>query len=188
METLVNHLLRRHRRCLRWLVGLSLFARAAYADPAAGSCSDKAGPLMLEVRIGPAIGLFAVDDQYALALDAGVAVDRALRTYLVVSPQVQLQRGLTVIQVPLGIEHDIPISTVRGLYVYPRIALGYADFRVPGARDLHAGVAVAELGVKYTLGKHWYIGFEPFSLAAFFDSTGVSLSYRVLVSVGMDLL
>jgi hypothetical protein len=172
------------RRCA--LACLLLLAGTAFAEPS--SSSDKPGPVMLQVRLGPTIGMLYIDNQYAVAMDAGVAVDRALRSYLVASLQAQFERGLTVLQIPLGFQHDFPIRTVKGLYVYPRIALGYAAFLAPEAKAIHSGMVVADVGVKYALARRWSVGFEPFSVAVFFDGAGVSLAYRLLASVSVDLL
>jgi hypothetical protein len=181
---------RRRARLARALVTAALVIALAEArsaaeeDPAA---NHKAGPVLLQLRVGPAIGVKEIDNQAALALDAGIAVDRSRNAYVLLSVQLQIERALTIVQIPIGFEYDFALPSVKGLYLYPRLSLGYAAF-VPGTGPtLSAGVVTAEFGVKYVIGGRWSIGLEPLSVPLFFDRSGYSISYRILCSIAVSL-
>jgi hypothetical protein len=151
-------------------LALALTPASAGAQQADGG---KAGPVMINLKLGPSFGISGSPDlqnQVALVLDAGFAVTRDRNAYIVFSPQFQLAGDVAnVIMVPLGFQYDIAIRPVRGLYVYPRLSVGYAVglpkndfFGLIGPQ--HAFLLLPEIGVKYVLARRWNFGFEPFSL------------------------
>lgn len=176
--------------CLLALFLSSLSAPALARRPGGGA---KAGPLMLNLKIGPAIELKNLPTQVALELDFGVALtgDRAL--YLVLAPQFHLANNLSTIMVPLGIQYDIALP-VPGLYLYPRVSMGYAasiyDYgcilNYCASRTFHRGFALPEIGIKYVFRGRGNIGFEPFSMPIFFDEDWVGLQYRLLFYGGVN--
>lgn len=115
-----------------------------------GGRQAKAGPAMINLKLGPSIPIYiqdfngdpldALPVSFALQLEGGVALDRARNAYLILPFQIHVGRkssqvfGVTAsatytkIVVPLGFQYDIPIPGVPGLYVYPRASLGYAAF------------------------------------------------------------
>jgi hypothetical protein len=137
----------RHRTC-PLLPVLLLCALAAPA--AAGPADDKAGSVMVNVKLGASVPIY-IKDRSGSALDAlpaafaaqiegGFALDGDRRAYLVLP--VELHVGsrssggafggasvtFTKLIVPVGFQYDIPIPGVRGLYVYPRASLGYVAY------------------------------------------------------------
>jgi hypothetical protein len=80
---------------------------------------------------------------------------------------------------------------VPGLYIYPRLSVGYAALIFNGLGDVRArtvdtGFVKPELGVKYVLHRRWNFGFEPFGLPIFFDATGVMMNYQMLFYAGVN--
>ncbi len=106
---------------------------------------NKAGPLMGNVKIGPAIGL---DDdfggrgfggpgpgprgfgfratQFALELEIAYAVDRGENAYIGFNPQFQVSDYFAVINLTGTFQYDIQIveNKVKGLYLYPKVNAG----------------------------------------------------------------
>lgn len=165
----------------------------------------KAGRFMVGLKLAPAIGiqdnnnvdLFPTETQFALQLEAGYAFDSARRAYVLFPLQFHFGGGATSVMVPLGFQYDLPITPLPGLYVYPRITLGYAAViagRQLGGGTYHGGVIIPEFGVKYVIKKRVNLGFEPFSLPIFFGPKGstqgydpkVALQYRLLFYGGVN--
>src|SRR5207302_1129104 len=109
----------------------------------------KHGPILAGLKLGPAIYTQGGGAQLALGLDLGYAVDRAQNFYLMLSPQVHFVNGWSLI-VPAGVQWDIPLPFLRGLYIYPRVQLGYAllnysylEYPAGGTPSLQSSVAHA---------------------------------------------
>jgi hypothetical protein len=175
------------------LFALFLFSFSSPALARRYGGSGKSGPLMLNLKIGPAIELKNLPTQVALELDFGVALtgDRAL--YLVLAPQFHLANNISTIMVPLGIQYDIALP-VPGLYLYPRVSMGYAAsiydygcvFNYCATSTVHRGFALPEIGIKYVIRGRGNVGFEPFSLPIFFEQKWVGLQYRLLFYGGVN--
>lgn len=156
-----------------------------------GPPPEKAGPFMFNVKIGPAFCLYPSNcpHQGAIVLDLGAALTRNRNGYLLLPVQFQFLPGASAIIVPVGFQYDVRLP-FRGGYFYPRIMAGYAALLTDGQVGtpqsvLHSGVLIPELGIKYILNGRWNFGGEFFSLPFFFNSTGVQLYYRILLSAGI---
>ncbi|HEX2574508.1 MAG TPA: hypothetical protein VH877_33485 [Polyangia bacterium] len=169
-------------------IALALQCILTSVGHAQGFANDpgKTGPVMLNLKVGGAFGLNASVNQFALQLDAGFAVDRARRAYIVVPIQFQFSAGTTIIMIPVGFQYDFPLP-VKGLYIYPRAMLGYAPIVGTGGGVVHAGVFAPEVGIKYVLNQRWNFGFEPFSLPVLFNQGGTLVFYRFLFYAGVNL-
>jgi len=195
----------------------------ALAQP--GGSGDKAGPLMLNFKLGPAIPLTYKDQPSSvktldvlpvaasITLEGGYALDTARRAYLLLPLQIMTGAKdgslgstlrITRVVVPVGFQYDIPISAVPGLYIYPRVYVGYMAYIVSlssNALSLSStshGVSFApEFGVKYVFRRRFNFAFEPFSLPlSYFSGKDVNtnaeissyiLDYRMNLSFGVNL-
>lgn len=189
---------------LFWAPGGS--ARAEFRGP-----PEKAGPAMLNLKLGTSIPVYVKDLPpdlgpldalpafFALQIEAALAVDRGRRAYVLFPFQVHVgSRGeltLVKIVVPVGFQYDIPIVAVPGLYLYPRLSVGYAYYNgsVGGTSDTrHGAMIVPEFGVKYVLKRRWNFGFEPFGLPIHVfqgtaGSSGAHVDYRLQGYAGVNL-
>ena len=190
------------RGVLAGILGLVLLSALSVLSPPAHAFRNepgKAGRLMFNPKLGAAIGIpgdrvqhASTGDQLTLQLDFGVALDRQRSAYLLFPAQFQVGRtGYSMIMVPLGFQYDIPIRAVPGLYLYPRLTVGYAAFVLDGAgpvrgRTVDLGFVMPEFGAKYVLHRRWNFGFEPFGLPVFFNARQVALNYRLLFYAGVN--
>jgi hypothetical protein len=96
-------------------LALTMATTPAHAQQASGT---RAGPWMINLKIGPSFGISGNPDlqnQVALVIDAGYAVTPDRNGYIVFSPQFQLAGDIAnVIMIPLGFQYDIPIRPVPG--------------------------------------------------------------------------
>lgn len=167
-------------------------------------------PLLFGVKAGAVIGiggaqaaLYPTNSQFALVLDFGFAVNRDRRLYVLFPLQFQLGGACSslgcggpfsynVVMVPAGLEYDIPIARVPGLYLYPRFAAGYAALLPTNLHPAeHLGLLLPEFGVKFLSKKGVAVGIEPFSLPIFVGSDPrggyARLNYRLACHVGLQL-
>jgi hypothetical protein len=112
----------------------------------------KAGPIMLNLKLGANIPVFLADTSrggntlsgsrlldaipagFAMQAEFGFAVDRARNAYLLFPFEFHVggnsAGGFTTTHVqvvlPFGFQYDIPI--LPGLYLYPRASMGYAAY------------------------------------------------------------
>jgi len=176
---------------------LCLSSGVARADRYYAENPDKAGRVMLNARGGVAIGIAHAErdlKQLGMAgLDLGIAISDNLNAYLVLTPQVDLRQGFYNVMVPLGIQYDIPLA--RGLYLYPRVSLGYSAMISNASFDVgslhfsanqvtHGGVAIPELGLKLVVNGHFNIGIEPVGFPIFFTDKDYAAWYRATVFLG----
>lgn len=158
---------------------------------------DKGGRVMLNVRGGGAIGIAHADRELGrlgmVGLDFGVALSKDNNAYLVITPQVDLRDGLYNVMVPIGFQYDIRLA--RGLYLYPRVSLGYSalisttsiDFgslHFSANQTTHGGVGIPELGLKYVVNGHFNLGIEPLSFPIFFTDRDYVAWYRAMLFLG----
>jgi hypothetical protein len=182
------------------LCGAAGLARAQTTTVYMRGETDKRGPLLLGVRVAPAIDVRNTGNQFAVGLGVGLAVTRDRNAYVLFQPQAQFGDGLSIISLPVAFQYDIRLySRYRGaLYFYPRAGLGYSvivgsrvvddnGFRtvVDGAN--HYGVAIPEVGLKYVLDGRYNFNFEPFSLPIYFRANEVALQYRLLFGFGVNI-
>jgi hypothetical protein len=167
-------------------LGLQCFLAATAHAQSFASDPGKTGPVMLNLKVGPAFGLNAATVQFALQLDAGFAVDAARRAYILVPIQFQITGGYSAIMIPVGFQYDFPLP-VKGLYIYPRAFIGYSPLVAAGLPTVHAGVIGAEVGIKYVLNRRWNFGFEPFSLPIIFNRDAAIVFYRFMFYAGVNL-
>ncbi len=177
----------------------------------------KKGIFMFNLKFGAAIGLRDVvtgagpdvpsvrsADFFALVLDFGVAVTPDRNGYLVLPLQFHVHdTGCTtvfgqtcvgtvndpwqVVMIPLGFQYDIPIKAVPGLYITPRLVIGYAAYVPDAGNTINAGFIAPEVGAKLVIKGRLNVGFEPFSLPIFF-APGTPSSGRTFVTVDWRLL
>jgi len=167
---------------------------------------EKAGPFMANLKIGPAIDLDAPPGvtQFALELEAGIALDHAKNAYLTFTPQFEFgdlctgigrfgcggRGSITTIIIPIGFQYDIEMP-VKHLYIYPKIDLGLGIFTggAVGAGTQGAFVLQPAFGIKYQLLKNLHIGGEPFSLPFFLGNKydGFGAQYQIYLYAGIDL-
>lgn len=178
-------------------ITLCLVAGPRRAQAYDGDNPDKGGRVMLNVRGGGAIGLVNAEHELGqlgmVGLDFGVALSRDSNAYLVITPQVGLRDGLYNVMVPIGFQYDIRLA--RGLYLYPRVSLGYSaiistasiDFgslHFSASQTTHGGVGIPELGLKYVVNGHFNIGIEPLSFPIFFTDRDYVVWYRAMLFLG----
>lgn len=161
---------------------------------------EKAGAVMLNLRGGPAFGAVNTGEDLrflgSLGLDFGVAVSRDRNAYLTLTPSLLFKPDFYTVMVPLGFQYDIRLA--RGVYLYPRVSLGYAamissaslelgSFELSAREVRHGGVAIPELGLKFVPSPRVNIIVEPFSMPIFFDRENYSAWYRLNVAIGVNL-
>ncbi len=175
----------------KWSLSLIGIAAASWLTLVANDAQaqEKAGPWMLNLKLGPAIGVSNADTEFALVLDAnyGIAFNRNLYIGLPINLQFSgsvFTGGLF----PIQVQYDFAIPQVRGLYVYPRFVVGYGLIHVSGGGGGTSSAAFIEpaAGVKYILNGRWNFGFEPFSMPIFARS-GAAVFYRLLFYAGINL-
>ncbi len=175
---------------------------AASSSSAWALGEEKAGPFMANLKIGPAIDLDGPPGvtQFALELEAGIALDHKNNAYLTFTPQFEFgsfcggfdrfgcggRGSVTTIILPLGFQYDIEMP-VKHLFIYPKINLGLGLFT--GGGTTAAFVLQPAFGIKYQLLKNFHFGGEPFSLPFFlgnkYDNFGAQ--YQIYLYAGVDL-
>jgi hypothetical protein len=161
---------------------------------------DKSGRVMLNARGGLALGVANAEHELYLmgvgGIDLGVAVSQNYNAYLILTPQLQVRPDLYAVMIPFGFQYDIHL--VRGLFLSPRVSIGYSalisnasiDFgplRFSANQVTHAGVAIPELGLKYVVNGRFNIGVEPASFAILFTDRDYVAWYRAMVFLGVNL-
>lgn len=147
---------------------------------------------MANVKIGPAVCLYACSHEGLIGLEIGVSVLPNKNGYLVLPVQFQFAPSGSVVMVPIGFQYDLAVSRLPGLYFYPRFSVGYAlivDNVNASAPMTHGGVIIPEFGVKYVYHGRWNIGGEFFSLPLVMGPTAVgylNLYYRISLSAGVN--
>ncbi len=127
---------------------------------------------------------------FALVFDLGVSVDQRRNFYFLLPvPQFQVHNFVSIVMLPFGAQYDVPIRPAPGLYVSPRVELGYAAI-IPNCAancpTYNAGFVEVAVGAKLMLARRWIVGFEPFGLTIFFGEIPNSnqnfsaVSYRIL--------
>lgn len=148
---------------------------------------EKKGPIMLNMKIGPAIKLDDIPTQFALEVEGAYAFDRAKNAYIGFNPQFQFSDPIITINLPLTFQYDIELP-VEGLYLYPKINAGVAIHT--GSGDAAAAFALQpEFGIKYQIVDIAHVGFEPFSLPFYLGQkgNGFDIQYRLFFYGGLDL-
>lgn len=185
------------------LIGLLLCANHVYAYPrdynGYGQPVDKAGLFMLNVRGGPVVGLLNADTPINLlgsvGMDIGFAVSRDYNAYIILTPNLQAGSNFFHVSVPIGFQYDIRLA--RGLYIYPRVSLGFSSMIFTSAADygplhyyssdiIHGGTFIPEFGIKYVVNGRLNLGLEPISTPIFFNQNGYSLWYRFMFFIGFN--
>jgi len=154
------------------------------ATPArADAPPEQAGSLMLGAGMGP---IFALSGFGATAFNLNFTGGYAFNDHLygVFTPHFSFGGGGAVIALPLGLQYDIPIEKVPGLYVYPRFSIGAAFATGPGGQA--AFLITPEAGVKYNIQDKFFVGFEPFSLPIAISSA-TTVFYRINFNGGIYL-
>ncbi|HEX6835314.1 MAG TPA: hypothetical protein VF334_02020 [Polyangia bacterium] len=167
---------------------------AAWRTPS----SEKSGPLMINLRAGPAIGLKDTGgagrpafSTAAAGVELGVAVTPDRRGYLIMPLQVQPGAWYAAVMFPLGFEYDFKLSA-KGPFLTARLSGGYAlveKYYIP--KQMNFGFVLPELGIKHVWRKRWNLGFDFFSLPIGFgrDDNNVSIVaifYRLALYAGVN--
>lgn len=151
--------------------------------------AGKAGPVMLNVKLGPQFNFDGGDPLFALTLDIGYALLKGNGEgltdgdlYVVAAPQLWIGANLGIVLAG-GFQYDIP-TPVRGLYVYPRATLGAFLLADPGDGDSGAGfVLYPAVGVKYVVNERINLGMEPFGMPLLFDPTTANYQFNAYAGV-----
>lgn len=174
-----------------------LSAMRADAHSSDSDNEDKEGRFMLNVRGGVAIGIVNAERDLKtlgmVGIDFGVAISPRYNAYIVLTPQVDLRPNIYNVMLPVGFQYDIRLA--RGLYLYPRISLGYSAFISTASLDIgslhfsenqvtHAGVGIPELGLKYIVNGRFNIGIEPLSIPIVFTRDDYAAWYRANLFLG----
>lgn len=186
-------------------VALLVAALPAYAQsqpPAlAAADSGKAGPLMANLRLGGGLAFAAVASggsgtakgpgQFHLGVELGVALNAARSVYLILPFTFAHIRESSYgfAMIPLGIQGDIAISAIPGLFLYPRLSIGYAAGFIIGDRSAgtaNLGVITPEFGVKYVVMRRVNLAVEPFSMPILFDKSVALVNYRFNFGAGVN--
>jgi hypothetical protein len=170
-------------RTFRFARALPVAAAAFLATALASPTANAQGAGFVNFGIGPTIYFDGGRTQLHVSLQAGLRVARHL--YVVFEPTGSFGWGFTVLNLPLGIEYDIPIRSVRNLYVYPRIMAGAGLwFDQPGTRG--SFLVEPGFGVKYAIAGVWNIGFEPLDFPIYIadSSPFPTVAYRFTALTG----
>ena len=161
------------------LYGLSL------AAPSAAHAQDKgSGPMMLNLKLGPAIGVSsAKGTQFALEFDFGYQL--APNAYFLIPLAFGFGGGATAIFVPIGFQYDIPFPGVKNFYIYPRISLGYVGV-FGGGGSVHGFFLEPGFGLKYVFKGRFNFGFEPFRLPIGIFDGGTGIQYVLKFYAGFN--
>jgi len=165
-------------------LGTLLFG-LSFAAPSTAHAQEKAGPMMLNMKLGPAIGVSGpASTQFALEFEFGYAI--APNAYFLFPLGFQFGGGATAILVPIGFQYDIAFPGVKNFYLYPRISIGYVGVFGGGA-SAHGFLLEPGFGIKYVLKGRFNFGFEPFRLpiGIGFDS-GTSIQYSLKFYAGFN--
>ena len=177
--------------------------------------ADKSGPIMINFKLGPSIPVAYKDPTpgfgpldvlpvaASITIEGGYALGRTRQAYITLPLQIltgtMSNVRITRVVVPVGFQYDIPIRAVPGLYIYPRLFVGYLA-HISSSSNISIttnGMMFApEFGAKYVFRKRLNFAFEPFSLPFTFtsgkdifgrDSSTYYLEYRLNVSVGVNI-
>lgn len=190
--------------------------------PKLGLPPDPLHGVMFNAKLGfsgeawptPSFSLTSSSAEYrlSLALEGGYAINRARNLYLLLSLQGELANPSRVeawqtFLLAMGLQRDIAIPAIRGLYIYPRLLVGYArliettrwSHFAPGIDVYNGGLIVPELGLKYRIPgspSRFHCGVDLFSLPIMFAEKKsifadpgyeVWIRYRLLFYVGVNL-
>ncbi len=210
---MASHVKRARHVVLRVVAAVVLVAAFALAREARAAVGeDKAGPLMGNFKLGPAVsfggdfggprggclGCFGFNDtQFAMELEIAYALDRGNKAaYIGFNPQFQFGFG-TIINLTGTFQYDIQIaaSKVRGLYIYPKINVGAAIYPnnpyYYGINGCFGCTSAAftlqpELGVKFNIFKNFHVLGEPLSFPIYIG--GITFAqWRFWLGCGFDV-
>ncbi|MEJ7732725.1 MAG: hypothetical protein WKG00_26430 [Polyangiaceae bacterium] len=153
-------------------------------DPA-----GKAGPVMINVKLGPQFNFDGGDPVFALTLDIGYAIIKGNGAgfsdgdlYIVAAPELLIGANLGLI-LGGGLQYDIPTG-VRGLYIYPRATIGAFLLLDPGEGDSGAGFIIyPAVGAKYVVNETINLGVEPFGMPILIDPSSVNYQFNAYAGV-----
>ena len=156
------------------VLGFTDYARIFSNDITQGEMTDQVRQFFLN----------GGNTQFMIQFQGGLEVQRDL--YVTFIPAFGFGSGVTVINLPLGIQYDIPIRSVPNLYVYPRFSMGLG--LITGGGTQAAFNIIPEFGIKYVIDGKFNVGFEPFSLPIFVaDAPGLpATQYRLTFLGGMN--
>src|SRR4051812_31631129 len=106
----------------RTLALSALLYGLSFAAPSAAHAQDKTGPMMFNLKLGPAIGVSNSNTQFGLEFEFGYAI--APNAYLIFPLGLTFGGGATTLAIPVGFQYDIGFPGVKNLFLYPRISIG----------------------------------------------------------------
>ena len=147
--------------------------------------ADKAGRVMINVKIGPAINIDDTRTQFALSPEFAVALDRKYNAYLGLGPQFQFGDYFTLINIPLFFEYDIELP-VKGLFLYPKVNAGLSYWANTWRYSEKAFFMLEPaFGVKYQFHKNVHVGGEPIGIPIYLGRI-VAVQYHLFAYIGFD--
>jgi hypothetical protein len=193
-----------HRaRTFALLLGLATAALpvAARAEAGGPGTDTKSGPWMFNLKLGVSAGAYAVGTAaFAFKPEMGIAVTSDRHGYITFTLGLLFNPYYTAIEVAPGFEYDIGLP-VRGLFLYPKISLGYTGFiyyanalAATAQYVTHAFLVEPAFGVKYVIANRWQVGAEPVCLPLWFGGTpgvtvnGQTLSATTFIGVAYQIL
>lgn len=154
-----------------------------------GGDPEKAGRFMANLRIGPAVLMDAAPHaMFSVVAEVAIALLGNTNGYLFAPLTIQATGGITHVMIPVGFQYDIKLP-IKGLYLAPRVSLGYAAAISSGAQlsaTQHGGVLTPEFGVKYVWRRRFNFGGEPLSIPILLFPGNTYAYYRILGYAGLN--
>lgn len=166
---------------------LAALALALPSEALAKGGADKAGRVMINIKVGPAIAIDDTRTQFSVSPEFAVALDKDYNAYLGLGPQFQFGDYFTLINIPLFFEYDIELP-VKGLYLYPKIGAGLSYWANSYFRrsDEHAYFMLEPaFGVKYQFHKNVHVGGEPIAIPMYMGNI-FAAQYHFFAYIGFD--
>ena len=179
-----------HARRLAALCGFFVAFGAGARDARAlesfyGLGDEKAGPLMTNLKLGPAIGLSELPTQGSIELEVAYALDEEERAYVGLSIPLGLSSPLVTAGLDASLHYELPIRGVRGLSIVPRASIGFASLSPDTGRGSVAFVFEPAVGAKWNLTELVHVGVEPLAFPLYFGPE-FGMQLRPLVYGGLD--
>ncbi len=161
----------------------------------------KSGPVMINLKIGPAIEVYHSHTQFAMTLEGmyAVLVTKFGDLYVGLPLTFQFAGAGTFIEIPAAAQFDVRLP-VKNLYIVTQLHIGYAVFipsdndtclfgfctTIKGGDAVHYGVITPQLGLKYAIKGRGNVGIDIFQLPIYFNSDGAALQYRIMFYGGVN--
>jgi hypothetical protein len=150
------------------------------SPPARAAAPEQAG----SVAVGANLGVnFLLSDGSGSAANLGFSLSYAFadQVYFVFQPSFSFFSGATIINLPIGLQFDVAVAKVPGLYLYPRVSVGAAFLSGGGGAN---ALLMLDGGLKYNVNETVFVGFEPLSLPIYIGDGG-GLTYKISIFGGI---